>query len=396
MAAATYNVLKEFESVDTIEAILIDNTASNTGWSNGMIINLEKLLDRKVHPCGCGLHFNELPWRFMFKHFDGPSSSGNTFIGPVGQKLNKDLRELPIQKFQPIACSLPEMPEDVVNDLSQDQLLLRRFMEAVDKGEVDVRLASRVIGPLCHARWLTHAVRVLSYYCRTVDPSDELRMLVDFIQTIYGKYWFTYKSCQSWIHGPEILFNMIQDIKDLSLRWPQFNIFDDSMVKTTLQRNAFCCTGENFLASLVFSSEKEYRRLGVDAVRKIRSKGVQEVKPMKLQPLNFEATSWVKLIDLEEVISTAHSPPCLRAYSDTMLDDQLEYPFCFEDTIPISFPIHSQSVERSVKLTTEFSKRCYKLEDQRKYIISTTKSRKLRKRIKSKQDYKKNDFGFSF
>ena len=61
-ANLTKKVLEEFNSMETLEAV-VDNTSSNTGAVNGLIVKLEKALNRKLHLVGCQLHQNELPFR---------------------------------------------------------------------------------------------------------------------------------------------------------------------------------------------------------------------------------------------------------------------------------------------------------------------------------------------
>ena len=393
MADMTHDVLTEYKSVDTLEALVQDNTGSNTGCEQGMHVLLEGRLGRKVHLLGCALHANELPLRAMITKLDGKSSSGNTLTGDLGSQLHKDLRQYEVQNFKAVPCSLPDMPEDVAKDLSQDQLLLRQYMEAVSVGKLEFKLANKTIGPMCLARWLTLAVRILSFYCREKKPTDVLCCLVDYIQNIYGFYWFTIKACSSWLEGPKILFNMIKSIESFSKRWPKFKIFSEDFILKTIQRNAFCCMPENFLAALVFSEEESDREIGVKAVLTIRSQGEKQLEQRsKHQKLNWTAKTWTGLIDIDEVISKGHSPPCLRNISDSLLEDQVRS----GQLEPPLYPIHSQSVERAVKLTSEFSKKSYKLSDQRKYIISALTSRKMRPRFNNKCQYEVCDLGIEF
>ena len=51
-------VLEEYNSKNTILAVLLDNTAVNTGFKGGIVAWLEKSLERKLHLIGCTLHQN--------------------------------------------------------------------------------------------------------------------------------------------------------------------------------------------------------------------------------------------------------------------------------------------------------------------------------------------------
>lgn len=74
-----YSVLSEYDSVDTLQAVVCDNTSVNTGHKTGAVTLLEKLLDRKIHKIGCLLHWNELPLREIVKQLDG-----KTLLAPSG------------------------------------------------------------------------------------------------------------------------------------------------------------------------------------------------------------------------------------------------------------------------------------------------------------------------
>lgn len=54
----------------------------------------------------------------------------------------------------------------------------------------------------------------------------------------------------------------------------------------------------------------------------------------------------------------------------------------------LELPIHTQAVERHVKLVTDVSKRYVKVDDRDGSIRATKKSRELIPAFKSKKDYK--------
>ncbi len=89
-ADIVFSVLEEHDSVDSIQAVLLDNTAVNTGYKGGLVACLEKKLDRKVHMIGCFLYLNELPLRHLICELDGPTVTGNRLSGPIGKLLHGD------------------------------------------------------------------------------------------------------------------------------------------------------------------------------------------------------------------------------------------------------------------------------------------------------------------
>jgi hypothetical protein len=69
--------VEEHESVDSLQAVLLDNTPVNTGYKGGLVACLEKKLDRKLHTIGCFLHMNELPLHHLICDLDGSTVTCN-------------------------------------------------------------------------------------------------------------------------------------------------------------------------------------------------------------------------------------------------------------------------------------------------------------------------------
>ena len=86
MAEETYNALEEFNSTNSLKALLVRNTSVNTGTNSGLIAVLEKILGRNLHCIGCSLHQNKLPLRAIFKKLDGKTAGPKSFSGPLAQK----------------------------------------------------------------------------------------------------------------------------------------------------------------------------------------------------------------------------------------------------------------------------------------------------------------------
>ncbi len=57
--------------MESFEAIILDNTTVNTGYSGRLCVCLERKLGRKLHIIGCFLHVNELPVRHVISNLDG-------------------------------------------------------------------------------------------------------------------------------------------------------------------------------------------------------------------------------------------------------------------------------------------------------------------------------------
>ena len=53
--------------MESIRAILVDNTSVNTGWKNGLVVKLEDKLGQNLHTVDCALHKNENEMKFAFR-----------------------------------------------------------------------------------------------------------------------------------------------------------------------------------------------------------------------------------------------------------------------------------------------------------------------------------------
>ena len=215
MAQETIDVLEEFDSLESIQAVLLDNTASNTGFKNGLIVCLENKLGKSLQTIGCSLHQNELPWKALFKKLDGGTSGPNSFTGPIGQKCQQDIQDQAQVDFDPIPTTLEIMPDNILKDLSHDQRLLYEYCLGISIGKVKQVWADRKISPVNHARWLTLAVRIMQIYTRTTNPTSSLCKLAHYCVKVYAPAWFLLKQSSQLKDTPAILFKSMQDIKGL-------------------------------------------------------------------------------------------------------------------------------------------------------------------------------------
>ena len=367
-------MLEEYNSVDTLQAVICDNTAVNTGHRTGAVTVLEKLLDRKIHKIGCLLHWNELPLREIFKQIDGKNASGTIWTGPIGSRLSEeDLHLQPVVKFEKVATTL-EMPDpDVLADLSADQKLLLNYVLAIADGKIPETILHLRPGPPCLARWLTMGTRVLYIYTRTENPSIELQRIVAFIMQVYAPGWFSIKCQNSFVAGPVILFNLLKAVREL--KDPVcLNIFKDK-----LQNWAFPLLSENFLASMLYSDVSWDRRMAAVQINHLKLLPEPTIGSQRIQPVNFAATSWGQLICLA---SAESEPPITKSMSAAEVTAMVE-----KQGSPPKFPIHTQSVERAVKNTSESATKSWSKEKRHKSIVTKSAARAKGPKSNSKKDF---------
>jgi hypothetical protein len=268
LAKEVYSVLEEFNSIETVKAILLDNTNTNTGCEGGLVTLLEKNINRKVHTIGCSLHQNELPFRAVFKHLDGCTKAPTAFSGPIGKLCEQNFHEEPQIEFTKLSGPLDGMTfsEDMMKDLSCDQRLLFEYVRGISKGKVNSQFASWKIGPLNHARWLTLAIRVMCLWTRgsyPIELHNKLYEMIKFIVEVYAVSWFEIKRSNRFNNQQLYIFNMIQRIKQQSKEI-------QTIAMNNIKYNAFALLPENMLYSMIKSEDANVRKTALEKILSIR------------------------------------------------------------------------------------------------------------------------------
>ena len=377
------DVLADHNSIETVEAVVADGTNTNTGWKEGFIAHVERDLKRNLIWLICLAHGNELPFRHLFCHCDGGhgTSGPDSFMGPIGQECKGKIHLIDVVAFTPIPTSVPDMDDGVWTDLSRDQKLLYRYCKAIAAGHVPANLAQQVAGPINHSRWLTLAIRLMTLYTRKQRPSHGLKLIVTYIVQVYCPVWFMIKSKWKFTYGPLHLFSMMKLINTQSKEV-------QSVVKSVVQRNAFYAEPGVMVCSMLESEEESIRRFAVNTIREHRekplkiskSKVLQGVRKHTIPVLRWNATSWDQIIDWSK--SEFHEPFILSKLDIAKIEECYASPFTFP-----KYPVHSQSVERAVKLVTEASFKVAGEERRHTSILSVISSRKSRKAFDTKKDY---------
>ena len=137
---------------DSVRVLGCDGAAVNTGRSGGICRLFELIQEKTVHWFVCQLHSNELVLREVFQKLDGKTSGPGSFTGPLGKAAGGSVHRLSPVKFRPVNGPELNLPDNIVVDLSSDQLLLYHLTRAVQTGKISPKEACKKIGPLNHAR----------------------------------------------------------------------------------------------------------------------------------------------------------------------------------------------------------------------------------------------------
>jgi hypothetical protein len=361
---------------NNIMAVGCDGTVVNTGKNAGAIRLLEERLDRPLQWFVCMLHANELPLRHLFEKLDGATTGPKSFSGQLGILLN-NCEKMPVVEFKKIECDFPGVN---IADLSADQQYLNDICIAVNTGDCSMSLSNREPGKLVMSRWVTLANRVLRLYIATVEPSDTLKIVAEFIMRVYAPMWFLIKSKPSCKDGPKHLWMTIH-----KSRYLQKNLRD--IIDPVIQRNGFFGHPENLLLSMITDDRKHVRELGVRRIMRARA-NVQlqhHIRVFEVPPLNFDARDYIELIDWRAC--SLSEPPATKSLSD----DDLEG-FVRSGETPViqfpRFPCHTQAVERCVKAVTEASRAVIGQEARDGFIRARNKARMMMPTFNTKSEYR--------
>lgn len=367
--------------LDELIVIGCDGTAVNTGLRNGIIRRIELHLGKPLQWAICLLHFNELPFRHLFQYLDGKSTGPNSLKGPIGEKLIK-CETLPVVQFKAIDCPIPEIDRKV---LSKDQKYLLDISVAIKSGKCEEDLAIRDPGPLSHSRWLTTANRTLRLYISQENPSVEFQEIVIFILKSYMPMWFSIKITKHFTDGPKLVYQSITTSRYL----------DDELkaiVDPVIERNGFFAHPEHLLITMTQDPRKHVRELGLRRILKAREKDEKKktVRTYVAPKLNFSATDYTELIDWGNC--ELSSPPLLKDVTDDQIKTYIKTEEVLQcDVLSKKLPVHTQAVERCVKLVSEASAKVCGTKARDGFIRSTLKSRSTMPAFDNKSLFKLPD-----
>ena len=196
-----------------------DSTNSNTGWKGGSHAHLESLIGKKLFWGICNIHTHELPIRHLIRILDGPTVSDVGFTGEVCSLLS----EVDSMAYNPDFERLKEgedliiIPEEILKNMSTDQKLSYKLVNALKAGELPPDLQNITCGTLNHARWLTTGQRLIYMWTRdhglTGQNLKVLRLLVNFCLQFYFPIFFDIKVKHRIEDGPYHILKQLRILK---------------------------------------------------------------------------------------------------------------------------------------------------------------------------------------
>ena len=380
-AQALYNVLEQFNSVDSLQILQGDSTNANTGWKGGSHAHLEKILGRKLFWGICNIHTHELPLRHLIQIIDGPTSSDKGFSGPVCSLLSKvdQMKYNPSFKAMPGGEPLIIIPQDVLDKMSTDQKTCYKLVNAIKAGNLPEKMQEMLCGKMSHARWLTTGQRIIFLWTRqhglTGSDLKVLELLVKFCIEWYFKIYFDIKVKHLIVDAP---YHILTSLR--ILRTQPKKVRD--AVTFYIRTGAWYSHPECVLLSLLASSVQSDRQFAVNQILKLRGNneyGDSSVRPRVTPKLNLSATSLTRLItwkpgEVDEPIMTC-------SLSNSEIKKFVNKPYD-----PPKFSCHTQSTERCVKLVSEAAASVCGQEARDGYIRARIQHREAMPVFKAKKD----------
>ena len=352
----------------------MDGCAVNTGIHNGAIRWVEVMVGQALQHAICGLHLVELLFWHIFSDTDGVTKGPYSFSGPVGSTLTQNIWEEPVVSFSKIEGNLPEIPEEVIKELSRDKKLGYRYAQAIQSGVLPDDLAGQVIGPMITSRWNTAAVRVLCKYTRTKKPTQRLIRLTKAVLKLYFPGWFRFKCYPHIQDGARNFFTLVELSRDLQDQ-------DMLVAQGVLQNNAHWAHPENIIISMLSDDREELRRKAMLHIMKTRREHIDDIGPRQFVPpkVKFEAPDYFDLCDLER--EPCSEPPL------TMDMDLNTILGAFKEPIMLpSYPNNTQAVERLVRVVSEVAPKKAGYTARHRMILQLLKSRQLVSKFDTKKD----------
>ena len=201
----------------------------------------------------------------------------DSFTGVIGKKLQEDVWMLPVVAYVPVPGKMPILSEEQLLDTSRDQYLAYRLGHALQSGVVPDGVAGATIGPPCHARWLTTAVRALRLGLSIKKRTKGFNRILIFIVNHYLPSWFLIKNnphCQS---GALHIFSMLELSRDLCTD-------SQRIVQKVLQDNSYFAHPENLIIACLADPREEIRRKGMQYIMAARRNFDDKCHPRQFIP----------------------------------------------------------------------------------------------------------------
>ena len=319
--------------------------------------------------------------KHLIKFYVGPTSGPRSWSSKLGKEISNLKNNLKnIVDFEPIKGRVIAVDEELLTN--GDQKYAYYLALGIQKGPEFLR---EIMGEcpdlpcsMSLARWLNTQSYIMRKYVQTEKPTKALKRLVAITLNWYLPLFFEIKKDCHVKYGALHFFQAIKYAQESFTEpekkkaWKYFRI------------NAYNAHPESVLLSGICHPFRSTRMKCAEIIIKARRRARRsdEVRPFKVPELNFEAESFLEMVDLSKADVTP--PPLLKNYSDNelelaALDGSIELPEIY---------CHSIHNERAVKDTTTASKREIGQKKSHEHILNLISNRENIPLRHTKSDFK--------
>lgn len=151
-------------------------------------------------------------------------------------------------------------------------------------------------------------------------------------------------------------------------------------IEPVIQRNAYWCHPEAVLLAMVADPDDAIRAKALQVIQRCREQSRGQVRQFVIPKLNFSATSYIEMFDWDDTLVT--EPPLTVDISESSLMNILAAPLDVEH-----YPVHTQTVERTVRIVTEAASAVVGESARHGYICNRIKHRRQFPIIQSKNSF---------
>lgn len=224
IANAVYNVLTQWNIVDSVKSMCFDTTSHNTGVDNGACTLLQKKMDKKLVSYPCRHHMLEVVLRAIFELKLSPSSGPNVSIF---ERFAQQWDTLDHNSWKNgleddiVRSSINQVEQEAIKRFCYEQLTVlhsrndyKEFLQLALMFLGAERYTFCTPGPTSNARWMSKAIYSLKMFLFreqfqiSKSQLNGLRGMCIFLIRLYIKAWY---GCTDAIEAPNQDLNFVKD-----------------------------------------------------------------------------------------------------------------------------------------------------------------------------------------
>ena len=179
------------------------------------------------------------------------------------------------------------------------------------------------------------------------EDKGKLKVICQFIVSVYGPCWFEIKTKPLWTEGPNHLLSLLSkcSLQPLDVQ---------AVIKNSISEGAYYSHSESVLTSMLTSSDREERMYAVKTIISIRAASVNpdvgDLKPRRRtisKNLNFQSKSLTDLLNSNEN-NNILEPPVTCKIPTAELYNLIQEPITVQPWV-----CHAQGCERAIRMIVE-------------------------------------------